>query len=70
MSEDEQSVSEEEKLKPILDFLERNDTISPKEARDLTGKSAATVRRYLTLLCERGVLESVGNTSAVTYKKR
>ncbi|MDR3296394.1 MAG: hypothetical protein LBT26_11320 [Clostridiales Family XIII bacterium] len=60
--------TEIKKLKPILDFLESRNSITPKEARDLIGKSAATARRYLTLLCEHGFLEPAGNTSAATYR--
>ena len=65
----ERSLSEAElkRLKPILDYLETHDTITPQEARNLTGKSAATVRRYLSLLCKYGVLKSSGNTSAASY---
>jgi predicted HTH transcriptional regulator len=69
-TKNERSLSEAElnKLKPILDFLESHDSITPQEARDLTEKSAATARRYLTLLCERGLLESTGSTSTITYR--
>ena len=62
------SEAELSRLKPILDYFETHETITPQEARNLTGKSAATVRRYLSLLCERRILESTGNTSAVAYK--
>jgi ATP-dependent DNA helicase RecG len=74
MSEDdgknERSLSEAErkKLKPILDYLESHDTITPLEARKLTGKSSATVRRYMTLLCNSNLLEPTGKTSATIYK--
>lgn len=61
------SEAEIKKVNPILRFFEKHDTITPQDARRVTGKSAATVRRYLTLLCEKGILEVVGNTSAVTY---
>jgi ATP-dependent DNA helicase RecG len=55
------------KLKPLIDHLETNKNITPQVARNLTGKSAATIRRYLTLLCDRGILESTGSTNAVVY---
>jgi predicted HTH transcriptional regulator len=61
---------ETEKLRPILDFLESNKTITPQDVRNLTGKSAATARRYLSLLRERGILESTGSTNAKTYHLR
>jgi ATP-dependent DNA helicase RecG len=62
------SEAELKKVKPILDFLGTHSAITPQEARDVTGKSAATARRYLALLCERGILESTGSTNAVIYK--
>ena len=55
------------KVHPILDYLESQSSITPQKARELTGKSAKTVWRYLNLLCEHGVLESAGNTSAAKY---
>jgi predicted HTH transcriptional regulator len=67
LSEDLSEV-ERNKLKPIIDYLKSNDSITPQVARGLTEKSAATARRYLKLLCDRGILETVGNTSAVIYK--
>ncbi|MDR1687038.1 MAG: hypothetical protein LBS21_00295 [Clostridiales bacterium] len=62
------SEAEIEKITPILQYLESHNTITPLEARQLTGKSAATVRRYLTLLCNSNVLETTGKTSATIYK--
>jgi Fic family protein len=59
-----------ERVQPILSFLETHSAITPSEACAATGKSAATTRRYLALLCERGILESTGSTNAVIYKKR
>ncbi|GHU61508.1 Fic family protein [Clostridia bacterium] len=59
--------AELKKVTPILDFIEAHGEISPQEARGATGKSEATVWRYLKMLCERGVLESTGNTSAAKY---
>ena len=76
MSEDgetnERSLSEVElkMVKPILDYLEVNETIAPQGARSLTGKSAATTRRYLVLLCDRDILEPTGNTNAKTYHRK
>ncbi|MDR0518504.1 MAG: Fic family protein [Clostridiales Family XIII bacterium] len=59
--------SELKKVTPILDFIEEHGEISPQEARIAAGKSEATVWRYLKMLCERGILESTGNTSAAKY---
>ena len=69
MSED---MSEDvlQKLKPILDYLDIHENVTPLDARRLTGKSAATVRRYLTLLCDQGVLESIGNTNKKSYRRK
>lgn len=55
------------KVSPILEFMELNDKITPKEARLITGKSAATVRRYLSLLCDKGILEASGDTNTKIY---
>jgi Fic family protein len=56
------------KLQPILDYIETKGAITPQEAQKVTGKSPATVRRYLALMCERGILESSGSTSSIIYK--
>ncbi|GHS88559.1 hypothetical protein FACS189487_07080 [Campylobacterota bacterium] len=59
--------AELKKVAPILDFVKVYGEISPQEARGAIGKSSATVWRYLKMLCDRGVLESTGNTSAAKY---
>jgi Fic family protein len=59
--------AELKKVAPVLSFIEEHGEISPQEARSAVGKSEATVWRYLRMLCERGVLESTGNTSASKY---
>jgi predicted HTH transcriptional regulator len=61
------SEADMKKVSSILMFLKKHGTITPQEARRVASKSAATVRRYLNLLCEKGILEAIGNTSAVTY---
>jgi predicted HTH transcriptional regulator len=71
MSEDVSEVlteSELKKVKPLLDFLESHGSITPQEARAITGKTAKTTWRYLNMLCERGVIDSAGHTSAKTYR--
>jgi ATP-dependent DNA helicase RecG len=62
-------LSEDEigKMLPIITRLQEQGSVSPKEAQELTGRSAATARRYLAVLCENGILERQGNTSARTY---
>ncbi|MDR0380974.1 MAG: putative DNA binding domain-containing protein [Oscillospiraceae bacterium] len=68
----ERSLSEVElnKVQPILDYLTAHKAITPQDACRLTGKSAATTRRYLCLLCDRGILESTGNTNAKIYHRK
>jgi predicted HTH transcriptional regulator len=72
----ERSLSEDmseavlQKLMPILDYLDTHENITPLDARRLTGKSAAAVRRYLALLCDQGVLEPTGNTSKKSYRRK
>ena len=46
-----------------------NDSIDNETGRSLTGKSAATVKRYLRRLCEVGFLVSSGATKDTIYTK-
>lgn len=57
-----------DKVKPILNILEEKGFISPKEAERSCGKSAATVRRYLNLLVQTGIVVLEGNTNNAVYK--
>ena len=50
------------------DFSEEKGEITPKEAEAVSGKSAATVRRYLKILVGTGYVESEGNTNNSVYK--
>jgi ATP-dependent DNA helicase RecG len=56
-----------EKMAPIIRHLQEHGSITPKEAMAATGKSAATARRYLAFLCDKGVLSATGNTNAISY---
>ena len=56
------------KLEKIIRFIQEKGEISPKEAKVITGKSAATVRRYLKMLVESGYVEAEGNTNLSVYK--
>ena len=47
--------------------IEKNGKITPKEAEMLTGKSAATVRRYFNLLVDSGYIVAEGNTNNIVY---
>ncbi len=53
----------------IIRYLDDNDTIDNVKGRELTGKSAATVRRYLSRLCDVGLLEQIGTSKNILYKK-
>ena len=55
------------KVKMIVSHLEKNRSITPKMAGNITGKSAATVRRYLKMLVETGYVRVEGNTSNIRY---
>lgn len=57
-----------DKLLPIIKILEQNGEITPKEAENACGKSPATVRRYLSMLVNRGIVIAEGNTNTVVYK--
>ena len=66
------SLSEQERINmnAILVFLVENNRIDNAKGRELSGKSATTVRRYFQRLCEVGMLEQTGSTRDVVYKKR
>ncbi len=56
-----------EKVEKIVSYLENNRSITPKIAEDITGKSGATVRRYLKMLVETGYVRVEGKTSKIRY---
>jgi len=62
--------SEMEKMQAILEYLLERESISSAKGRELTGKSATTVKRYLRRLCEANILEPYGVTSDKLYKKK
>jgi len=74
-SKNERSLSEVlsekdfKKLVPLIEYLELHTNITPEEGRMLTRKSAATVRRYLKILCDLKIIELEGNTNKVTYHR-
>lgn len=59
--------NEIQKVGPIIDFLQTNGAISPKEAQQVAGKSETTVWRYLDMLVERGIIEPSGSTNNRQY---
>ena len=57
-----------QKLKVIIDFIDENGEISPKEAENITKKSAATVRRYLKMLVDTEWVVAEGSTNNSKYR--
>ena len=57
------------KLLPIIEYLDDNDSITPKTAEELIEKSSATARRYLKVLVDENILVPKGNTNNVVYIK-
>ena len=56
------------KVLPIIEYLEKNGEISPKEAENITKKSAATVRRYLKILVDTEWVVAEGSTNNSKYR--
>jgi ATP-dependent DNA helicase RecG len=63
------SESERANMSAVLDYLINNDTIDNAKGRELTGKSATTVRRYFQRLCDVGLIKQTGRTSDMVYKR-
>jgi ATP-dependent DNA helicase RecG len=59
--------SDLKKVMPIIEHLQRYGSISPKEAQEAVRKSPTTAWRYLSLLCDKSVVELKGNTNSVIY---
>jgi ATP-dependent DNA helicase RecG len=59
-----------DKVLPIIEYLEENDRIKPKEAERVTGRSAATIRRYLGILVDAGAIQPEGSTNNSIYVKK
>lgn len=55
------------KVEVIVSYLEKNNKITPKIAEKITGKSGATVRRYLKMLVETGYVRAEGKTNNIRY---
>jgi ATP-dependent DNA helicase RecG len=55
------------KMAQIIKHLQEHGSVTPKEAMVVTGKSAATVRRYLAILCDKDILTMRGSTNMVRY---
>lgn len=59
-----------QKLKPIIEQLTKDDSISIQEVMELTHKSRTTAWRYMQILVDVGAVEETGNTNNVKYKRR
>ena len=62
------TVSDFRKTMPIIEYLEENSEISPKEVERITGKSASTAWRYLKILVDAGIVEAEGGTNNIVYR--
>jgi ATP-dependent DNA helicase RecG len=58
------------KLEPIIKWLAKYETINIQEVIELTNKSRTTAWRYMQILVECGLVETMGNTNNVSYTKR
>lgn len=56
------------KVRAIVNFMEEHGEITPKEAEAVTGKSAATVRRYFKMLAGTKYIVAEGNTNNIVYR--
>ncbi len=57
-----------DKVKKIIDVLQKEGAITPKEAELISGKSPATTRRYMKLLVETGLIVQEGSTNNIIYR--
>lgn len=58
------------KVLPLIQYFEKNEKLTPKEAEIIIEKSAATIRRYLKILVDAGVIYVEGSTNNVIYVKK
>ena len=56
------------KVSAIINFMEEHGEITPKVAESITGKSAATVRRYFKMLVDTRYIVAEGNTNNIVYR--
>lgn len=57
-----------DKVRTIVNFMEEYGKITPKEAKNITGKSAATVRRYFKMLANTRYIVAEGSTNNIVYR--
>ena len=53
----------------LMEYLDENEGITTAKGVEITGKSAAQVRRYLKILCELGILQSTKATKGNVFIK-
>ena len=56
------------KVRRIVNYMEEHGEITPKEAETITGKSAATVRRYFKMLADTRYIVAEGSTNNIVYR--
>lgn len=64
------SQEEQDRMAPILKYLDDNSIITNAIGRDLLGKSVATTKRYLNRLCEVGILNQKGAGRGAYYERK
>ena len=57
------------KMKPIIDYLEENESVTTKEAMELVKKSKSTALRYISKLIDAKVVAPEGNTDNLRYTR-
>ena len=56
-------------MKPIIDYLEENESVTTKEAMELVKKSKSTALRYISKLIDAKVVAPEGNTDNLRYTR-
>ena len=60
----------EERTKLVIKYLNQNNSINNKEAKNLLDISETTARRFLNKLVKENILEAVGEYKARKYIKK
>ncbi|MFZ8073774.1 DeoR family transcriptional regulator [Fusobacterium watanabei] len=60
----------EERTKLVINYLNQNNSINNKDAKNLLDISEATARRFLNKLVKENILEAVGEYKARKYIKK
>jgi ATP-dependent DNA helicase RecG len=59
-----------DRLLSIIEAIDENGGITPSEAKELSGKSRATIWRYLNMLVNTGYVVAEGSTNGVIYRAK